>query len=666
MTTQKRNAGTSLGIARKSAATKIFNSQTIVESRVVALPLKNGDPTDHSAGKVQIEEIECNGLSLKQFVKEICSRRSSSPKIVISSSHDYLCLAFPLPNTTDQAVNVTFLLKLPNLLEPLLMATQRAMLDQAQAFRHVIALNLKCGLCAFLSAHHPQASLLDLDDELFQRYILWQSSPSASSSQVKPPGLQTCRSRVDAGRRILRALQLFPAWHEVAKRILSAYPPNPYKNAESFSKPRDVIDQAVLKRIRQAALMEIEEIKLRFDTGDRLLEEGRKKHDSGLKDYSDFSMALAAFSDIYRNQPPQLADIKKENWELYAATVGRGCVPAGKGHGILSYSRYLHAYSQDMVPFVLLLAMEGAFNPDTVLGLNRSDIRRRSLFGVETVSIEARKGRAAGGIYGKDLSPDIVDPWLKLLERITHRLRQSVDASLRDRLFIFAVTKSKPPAKSYNYITGIPSSDICWFRTLAAFRERHNLPHFTLSQIRTTLIDLVGQRHNSLIASKAARHVHFNTTEGHYIGSGTVLRERERLGEATQQLSRWTQSNGRIDVRRSVRPGNHDKGSATPGFKCLDPYSSPMPGQKPQQLCRAFGCCPTCPMALFNFKDPLSAAFWIALEKSIFQAKDELDPQTWNSRWAPVATRLQAMIETTPIEVLEAAKKFRVRLPQVS
>lgn len=341
-------------------------------------------------------------------------------------------------------------------------------------------------------------------------------------------------------------------------------------------------------------------------------------------------------------------------------------MPDGKGHGILTYSRYMHAYAHDMVPFVILLTIEGAFNPDTILGLKLDDIRRRSLFGVDIVTIEARKGRAADGIYGKDLSPEVVDSWLDLLDRITHRLRPCLDTYFRDRLFVFAVTNSKLPAKSYQFASGPLSSDGVWFRTLLAFRERHNLPHFTLSQVRTTLIDLVGQRHNSLIASKAAKHVHYSTTEGHYIGSGTVLRERERLGEVIQQMARWTDSRGKIDVRRSVRPGNHDKGSATPGFKCIDPYASPMPGQKAQQLCRAFGSCPVCPMALSNFKDPLSVAYWIALEASIFQARDVLDPQTWHLRWAPVATRLQAMIKMVPMKVLEVASKFRVPLPQIT
>ena len=179
------------------------------------------------------------------------------------------------------------------------------------------------------------------------------------------------------------------------------------------------------------------------------------------------------------------------------------------------------------------------------------------------------------------------------------------------------------------------------------------------------MLDLVGLRHGSLVAQKAAQHRSFATTDGHYLGPGVKEREREVLAETMQHMQRWFESNGSIDVRRWARSAGADKGSATPGFMCADPYDSPWPHQAKHRLCRAYGLCPVCPLALIEESSHEVVGHWLALETAIYQSREVLDAAHWLHRWAPVASSLKDLLRKVPKTVQEKALALRIQLPLV-
>lgn len=598
-------------------------------------------------------------------VADLSNKRSGPNRIDRgwdSNGDGYLHLVFARNKLPDQVIDASFLLGLPNLAEPFAEGVLNHLEGVASGTRYNRLGWIRRGLVAFLLRHQPNANLGDLDRTTLVSYVKWQDSPVASAKGDATLAATSSRQLVGEARTMFQGLLKYPHWGAIAARILDDFPQRTHKGSQKYSQPREILPREVLQATYDAALQEIEEINHRLDHGERLLADGRRQLESGCRDYKLLSVALAALVDRYPGVFPLGKELLSEDpqlgWWVYQG--------ARKTHGLARLASYRYAFSRDLVPFALLLAIEGAYNPDTVLGLQRSGIKERVLFGVSVTEVEGPKRRGGSGRYAKDFDTKVVNPWLQLLARLTEPLRSFLPEKDRDRLFVFspATRTELGRAKAY-YSNGGCSADVTWGKALANFQKRHGLPHFALAQIRPTLLDLVGQRHGALVATHAGRHKNFQTTEGHYLGPGTRARERERLGETLQQMERFLGTEGKVDVRRSARSPGEDKGAATPGFDCDDPYDSPVPGQRKNRLCRAYGMCPACPMATASPNDYRSVAQWLALGSAINRARDNLDPQHWLQKWAPMAVRLVELINQVPDNVLAKARTFALELPPV-
>ena len=143
-----------------------------------------------------------------------------------------------------------------------------------------------------------------------------------------------------------------------------------------------------------------------------------------------------------------------------------------------------------------------------------------------------------------------------------------------------------------------------------------------------------------------------NTTLTSYTRDAFHRRNEEMLANGMQQLDRKYLSDGRIDAagRHRLRA---DLGSATPGFACLDPYSSPFeksdaakddqPNERSKgRLCQAYGKCPMCPLAMIDPSSPESYAYLYKLREALEEARGRLGA-TWIARWAQVSEKLTTL-----------------------
>lgn len=140
-----------------------------------------------------------------------------------------------------------------------------------------------------------------------------------------------------------------------------------------------------------------------------------------------------------------------------------------------------------------------------------------------------------------------------------------------------------------------------------------------------------------------ANHQNAQTTYEYYESHGQKERNKERLGEAQGQLERSIRTGGKADGRGRVRDGN-DPGAATPGFHCYDPKDSPIFGEKPGELCGAYGMCAVCELGSVNVNSPRAYAYLLQLKDRIDEAlqaeETPFGSVTWRARWEPVRQRL--------------------------
>jgi hypothetical protein len=305
-------------------------------------------------------------------------------------------------------------------------------------------------------------------------------------------------------------------------------------------------------------------------------------------------------------------------------------------------------------------------NPTTLFELEWSDIDPGELLGQSVIRLGGTKWRASEDPL-VPIPAARIEPVLDLLKRLTKLVRTTVSNSLKDRLFLFIrIHGANPAGRGFGGDDrGISHSDSSWLRGLVEFCEDHGLPPFKLSQIRATIGNEIAFREGIVVSSQVLGHKDVRTTDMHYVSDGTRWREAEWLGHAMLFMERWFRSDGKIDPRRRRLTPRMDRGAATPGFHCFDPYDSPWPMQRKNRLCAAYGQCPSCPLAAADIHDPGAVALYLSLRTAIFDAQGRIAGEAWLGRYARVLIDLDALLKHVPADVMDSAKRFHVILPAV-
>jgi hypothetical protein len=441
--------------------------------------------------------------------------------------------------------------------------------------------------------------------------------------------------------------------------------------------PTEVLGLDALLAIIAASEKEVVAVGERFSHGQVLIEEGqsrpvhiplrnRARRREGYGDYSEFAVCLSAAHLAYPGILPTNEQIAEQRPQLARALKDL--------HGTKKIQSYLYPSSRDLVPFVLLLSIATVFNPDTVLKLDWKDVDfNKEQAGRRAVEIIGKKPRGARDLVCL-LDPDAgasanlsLEQLLTTLKNICSRLRTCLLGRHANRIFVFANYRGDRCARAFDHMSakrGVSASHDQFESALALFVRDNQLPYFTLSQIRASVLDLVQFIHGDLeTARKVGNHKRPVTTWTHYTSDGIKKRYRERIGQIVIMRERWFETSGVIDPRR-LTP-DQDKGAATPGFSCLDPFDSPRPLQTRGKLCKDYGGCPSCPLAAAHPANPVCVGQYMALERAIYRSQPEMSASTWLDRWVPVLVDLKALQAHIPDSVLAESRKISIILPNV-
>ena len=556
--------------------------------------------------------------------------------------------------------DVSFLLEFPNLTEPISAAYLNRCINLRPRSRTGLSSTLRSGFFAFLRQERLQnLALADLTKPVFIAFVKWLAAPRLNGQPLSPGTRALALTAIGS---TLEALEDLSKWKSEARKARQHIPINPWPGRSRRGEPRERLTRDELSAIVAAAEKEVGNIQRRMAECRQLLETGRAVLAAGGLDYSDLATCLAGLDHRYPGVIPDISVIDDADKDL-----GRAVRDIHR-HGYLT--SYFYASSRDLVPFVLLLGVATAFNPDALLELDWSGVTNVERLGSSAVRIAARKARAAvdpvvllDATDSSRMGPGVL---LAMLRDLTIRVRDSViDSRHRDRIFVFVprMAASKHP-KAFDSTKCGPSNDHTWKWALQDFASAHGIKPFGLSQLRPTVLDEVQFLTGDLLAAKAVgQQRNPQTLWYHYTSSGTRNRYRERIGEILLLRERWRQTVGVIDPR--ARAVAQDKGAATPGFFCFDPFASPRPGQTPNRLCEAYGECPSCPLAAANIGDSAAVALYLALRTAIYHAQGRVTPKAWLERWAPVLSDLDGLLCQVPERVTAEAQRYRINLPPV-
>jgi hypothetical protein len=514
---------------------------------------------------------------------------------------------------------------------------------------------LRRGFFKYLqSKYSPDLNPEDIDDMLLSGFRQFLLTNNGVQNKRRHPN--TVRKELGHVRATLSSLRTGP-WATVARLIAERVPSGPI-GAQRRGEPTEVLSMDALLSVMDAAEKEVLSLIKHLEQREILLAEGRLLIANGILDYRLLPVCLAQIEAEWNGFLP--------GHEVIKAFDPKFAYAEREIHGFAKLSSFFSPTLRDLVPFVLLLAVSTVFNPDTIRGLRWENIELEAeRGGMRAIKIYGEKARAGKNLV-RLLDPDAAAAGelslltlLESLRAVTKTLRPHARHEDADQIFIYAPTAGKRSIASLR----VSDTSSPWGAALTAFSKENALTPFVLKQIRPTILDLVHFFGTLEDARSVGDHRHPSTTWTYYTSSTVKKRYRERIGEILLLRERWIFSHGKIDPRRLLP--SDDKGAATPGFLCVDPYDSPRPNQMPGRLCTDYGGCPNCPLAAARPNDPSAVSFYSALQNAIFESQLGMSAHTWLNRWVPVLADLNALMQHVSPEVLEQSRRIIIRLPKV-
>lgn len=622
------------------------------------------DEVRHERTRRVEQEVQADGLTLFTLVIPTPSDPRPEDRFPLKELSQFPMLAEPVAHALLECMRLRETAQ-----------SRDALWQNSKALLHFLAETLD----SHAKRHFTLADLTTAQVNAFNSWL--KRTNSVTGREVWAAGTRrklwgALRSLVDElkrgswAERVPKTLQVLP-WDEASSTRLST--------------PTEVIQRSEFKRIYQACVAEVVETIQMFEKGQRLIKENHEfipQRPVGQASYKNLGIRLATINQEFPDILPEFND--------YRISTGsrRFLITAISEYGgFTKHALYFYPSVRNLVPFVILLAAHSTYNPDTIRKIDRRSVTFRDLLGTgqvlvganegfETedevvgtrVHLAARKGRAGGKIQPRSFAatddPDNPAFLLRFLERWTTRIRPLALPHDADRVFLFLPERTSRQVKSFPH-----DGDGTWSLSLKKFIENNGLQPFTLQQVRSTWIDFVHEEHRGDMRSLLAvgNQKSPDTINTHYTSDAARRRNDELTGEAVNRMWRDRVTGGRTDARRAAEL-NTDPGASTPGWSCLDPYSSPRPGQHRGRLCEAYGQCPVCPHALLDPYSPVSCFYATDLLARIDEARDSIAPREWLIKWLPVRSKLaDEWLEIFDAIVKTQAKTLQLRrMPPVT
>jgi hypothetical protein len=520
---------------------------------------------------------------------------------------------------------------------------------------------------AWLEAEYPDSPptlLSDLTSQVLLRYRSYLDG--AKDKNGKPIGDNSKRTYLGKMRLPFEWMKT-GAPHRWGTKLADGLrlPQGTWKAVNKRSEPRDMIAPDALAAIVGAAARAVERILERFEKTEAMIEEGRRRLPAdGQKrgDFADLSVALAAIDEWYGGYLSGYTAAKDRHPGFSSAIVSI--------HGAKDFFHHLYPGTDDLVPFVILLTMHTAYNPETILGMRVDQVATNDFFadqfgfdlpdrhnsreqrsedGQVRISLAAKKRRANGKAQHRSFRVDTDDKFgvyllLDALSEITKRIRPHSIRGHEDRVFLFHQVSVNSPVRSFGTGKRPICNDGVWTIALNSFIAENHLPHFSLAQLRTTVADAAEQITGDIRAVQLLLcHSGTSVTFQHYLSAGGRRRASEDIATVQGVRQRWVDTGGKRDMRE---PSQGDTLMAvTPGFHCLDPFDSPMPSQVAGKMCSAWLACALCPLATVRTQDGEAMARLIQLEDHVRNSQATISPERYGAAYVPLLRKLAEWLE---------------------
>lgn len=543
---------------------------------------------------------------------------------------------------TPLRVNLSFLLKVPNLTEPL---SNLYLRDQGTAPNARTAgedaSRLRKGLVAFLiESGRRQISLSDFDLPMANAYLAWLDRVGSEGAAVL--SVDSRSKNYAVLKNIVRVLRKDEELGNYIDPSLEL-PAPPWAGKSRRGKPATIINAENMTLIRLKCIELVEETVRRFYDTKQLVENyGSPPKLAKRGNKWTFEKFLVLVNEYCAGGPilaqPQLPSLLK-------GAANRG----GWGNIRNDIAPRFHAVTTSLVPFVILMTIATAYNPDTIRNAKLDDFEFDDTFGNWFV-LKAFKGRAGTDqpVYiPVDDAYDNPAFLYKFVVEYTARVRKFVRSDAQTKLFI--------GASRMDMSTVIDISGGLWTTLLNEFIKDHALPVFTLQSIRPTVLDVTSDVYGGDLKAVQiqANHKSPQTTYARYTSDAKRQKDYERLGIMQQLRERWRQSKGMIDSRD--RGADADVNCATPGWECVDPFDSPFSSKG--KMCNSYGHCPRCPLGSIDLNSPVSFAFALALRDAVNRAQQSMAPETWLAKMGQVKAALeQKWLPSFTSAAVEAAR----------
>jgi integrase len=293
--------------------------------------------------------------------------------------------------------------------------------------------------------------------------------------------------------------------------------------------------------------------------------------------------------------------------------------------------------AQQIIPFMILIGARTGINPDALYRLGRDclvphEIDEGCFY---LVWDKPRAGKLQRQLHRVDRRQQSgVVELIQFMREYTEPLARQASPPANTKLFLYRSTNTLLRNRLISSCTAprLPS------RRLKEFWQRHNLPPFSLSQIRPSAATLLYLRTAGNLGKvrQFLQHAHFSTTiryvlnhvteqfntrviqqaQSRMVERVTVIPEERAVGIEHLDLPR-------PQVRKIVH-GRYDTGCGS----CRDPYDSPQANEVKGRPCTSFHACFSCPNALW-FLDDLPLV--IATRDRFLRLRSEMNPNDWNA-----------------------------------
>lgn len=493
---------------------------------------------------------------------------------------------------------------------------------------------LRCGLLQFakgsgLDTRHLSAWPLNLADDM----VSWlrQQTSAATGKRLSP---NTSRKRYGDFCALFAELG---ENEKLAKLLpkLEPFPDNPFAGAHAGQKKTKSLGLSVLVKMLSGARQEFLDSVAKFRHAQALFKKPEVMPDVSKRGRGQFRDLDAVLWYLHKSYPqhdfPAFTELKKSHLSLFWAI--------NKFHGWRNVLEYFYPLSASLVAPIVLLAIYGHFNSEPLRLLQFKQVTKASLLGAQKLELRTvvKPGKErASKPYTRSFaidSSDLASPHsvLEFMKEWTTEIRKRA-VKYRDFFFI-GVTNENVVKTFATAQVDARGSDSKWTHHFREFCKRWELPEASFMELRQTSLDYVRQLTNNdiraLLAMKGGSSQ--SVLKWYYESDAAESRHSVAIAAVQASKERYIRTKGKI--HHMGAPASQDQTAATPGCKCADPYTSPIPGERQGIQCHAFGCCPGCPHGSPELGSAYSLARLLQLREALEDARERLPIERWVARY---------------------------------